>query len=533
MFGLRDEYDSNRESGSCNYTAYNTSRPLPSNIWDTQADCRTDAQNQGWDPNKCYQFTPCQGDWWKLGDPLLANDNTRYNDNNFRFIMFDGTYFNNGFGAAAERRIKWVFDNLPVTPEPPLPPPSSEKSIVLELNINDSGLSLLKSGFVVAPPPDNLPGEYSLTAKTFSTFGNMIGEYGFADPRIVQAELGYTGPFTLESANFTLVLPYFNRIGIVDIMDTETGALLLTVDLSAFASGENSAPVAVCKNVTVSADSSCQGIASIDNGSYDPDGDPITITQSPAGPYGLGSTLVTLTVTDSFGASSSCTGTVTVVDTTPPTVTVKTPQINVALQDGVIITAEASDACGLSGVYFSVRELGGTNGIPIGYENLPATLFGSTGEWDYNFDTTKLPDGYYVILAKAVDSNGNEGWSAPVPFSIRNWAVIKLLPASANNKAGRTMPVKFALRISSSVDPSTPFVYNENLAIKIYEASNPRNVLQTSLYGNTFTDYRIINISELYITNFKTLNTPAEYVVEIWRINKDWKVGSFTFKTVK
>jgi len=83
----------------------------------------------------------------------------------------------------------------------------------------------------------------------------------------------------------------------------------------------NQAPVAMCQNVTVSAGPNCTANASIDNGSFDPDGDTITLTQSPPGPYPLGNTLVTLTVTDSKGASSQCTATVTVVDNTPPAIT--------------------------------------------------------------------------------------------------------------------------------------------------------------------------------------------------------------------
>ena len=82
-------------------------------------------------------------------------------------------------------------------------------------------------------------------------------------------------------------------------------------------SAENQAPVAKCKDVIKSAGPSCEADASINNGSFDPDaGDTITLVQSPAGPYSLGSTPVTLTVTDSKGASSQCTGTVTVVDNT-------------------------------------------------------------------------------------------------------------------------------------------------------------------------------------------------------------------------
>lgn len=74
-------------------------------------------------------------------------------------------------------------------------------------------------------------------------------------------------------------------------------------------------PIALCRNVTVSADSNCQGIASVNTGSYHPDGDPITIVQTPSGPYNLGSTVVTLTVTDGSGTSTSCVGTVTVSGT--------------------------------------------------------------------------------------------------------------------------------------------------------------------------------------------------------------------------
>jgi hypothetical protein len=89
---------------------------------------------------------------------------------------------------------------------------------------------------------------------------------------------------------------------------------------TARANGENDPPVAVCQDVFLEADENCVADASVDGGSFDPDGDPITVVEAPSGPYPLGETTVRLIVTDDFGLSDSCVAVVTVVDTTQPTV---------------------------------------------------------------------------------------------------------------------------------------------------------------------------------------------------------------------
>jgi hypothetical protein len=83
----------------------------------------------------------------------------------------------------------------------------------------------------------------------------------------------------------------------------------------------NRIPVAICSNVVVSAGADCQAEASVDNGSFDADGDPITVSQVPPGPYPLGTNSVTLIVSDNHGASNSCSALVIVQDRTPPLLT--------------------------------------------------------------------------------------------------------------------------------------------------------------------------------------------------------------------
>lgn len=86
----------------------------------------------------------------------------------------------------------------------------------------------------------------------------------------------------------------------------------------------NQPPVAVCQNVTVCTDpGTCSAevsAADVDGGSYDPDGDPITLTIDPPGPYPLGITTVTLTVTDPLGEIDQCQATIEVIDCEAPAV---------------------------------------------------------------------------------------------------------------------------------------------------------------------------------------------------------------------
>jgi hypothetical protein len=231
---------------------------------------------------------------------------------------------------------------------------------------------------------------------------------------------------------------------------------------------------------------------------------------------------------DTSGNIENLHAAIVILDNTAPLVTIETPLEDEALQDGATFKVSAWDASAVASVTFSIQCAQG-NVISPEFQSMSPTL-SSDGKWTLHFDTTRLPDGFYLFVANGTDVLGNWGTTA-VHFSIRNWASIELLPASKSNKAGRTMPVKFSLRIVAAVDPAQPFVWNEELTIIIYEKDHPENILQTSTYGITARDYRIDPVNELYITNFQTLKTPTTYVVEIYR--KGMLIGSFEFSTVK
>ena len=281
------------------------------------------------------------------------------------------------------------------------------------------------------------------------------------------------------------------------------------------------------------------------SGSFDPSGDALTYAWTwsggsatgvaPAVVLPMGESVVTLTVSDDV-SSDTDTVVVQVIDSTGPTVVVTTPVADEAVQDGVTLTAHATDPSGVAAVTFSVHAAALGAGDLTGYEELVASRVAGApenGTWTAPFDSQELPDGYYTVLALARDAFGNESWSQRVAFSVRNWALVELLPSSARFQPGRTVPVKFSIRVSAAVDPLESFVYNEELEVRIYDIRALTQPLQVSHFGSSATDYRIDQAAEQYVVNFRTLKTPTTYLVQVWRPATGMLLGAFTFMTSK
>jgi hypothetical protein len=219
-----------------------------------------------------------------------------------------------------------------------------------------------------------------------------------------------------------------------------------------------------------------------------------------------------------------------------PAVKIVSPGPNGAVKGTPAFTAEATDDRPLAGVEFFLREVLVQEGVEtsedIGHNGLQATL-GEDGLFRHQFDTTVVPDDYYVLTAKATDANGNVRWSDPVRFSIKNWNVKEMYPGVRRFQAGRTIPIKFALRMDAVVDPGESFVYRQDLAIKaykltLYAAPQP---LQTFLFGPGVVNYRVAPEGQLYIANYDTGKVPGQYMFEVRRVRNDFLLGSFVIET--
>ncbi len=161
----------------------------------------------------------------------------------------------------------------------------------------------------------------------------------------------------------------------------------------------NKPPIAACKDIIVDLNSNGDISISADkvnNGSSDPDGDPITLSVNPA--YfdcsNVGANPVTLTATDSKGASNSCQATVTVQDKVAPTV--KTKNVTVQL-----------DASGKAAIAVSDVDNGSTDNCCIASRSISKSSF------------TCADVGQNPVTLTVTDCNGNSS-SAPATVTVQD-----------------------------------------------------------------------------------------------------------------
>ena len=177
----------------------------------------------------------------------------------------------------------------------------------------------------------------------------------------------------------------------------------------------NEPPVAVCKNLELNADSNCEAdvaASAFDGGSTDPDGDPLTFSVSPEGPYPLGMTSVTLTVEDGNGGVSTCAATVTVTDVTPPTIGVNNSAF--VNPGSVAIPGNFNSELGCAGdwqpdcpnieLVYDAGDLvwQGTFNIPAGYWEYKAAIDDS---WDENYGANATYFGPNIGLGLGAATN--------------------------------------------------------------------------------------------------------------------------------
>jgi hypothetical protein len=216
-----------------------------------------------------------------------------------------------------------------------LAPPALPNGAVPAIYVGTDGIlyAELFWGGVVAPlssaPRKVNDGAFHLVALTFDGKSESLYLDGTLLGSAPLTPTGYAGNYQYQiGTGFTLNWPagnggYFYFQGLIDEVEFFNRSLSATEVQAIFNAGsagkcKSLSPVAKCKNVTVTAGSAGTADASIDDGSFSPvPSNTITLAQAPKSPYPVGNTLVTLTVTDNHGASSQCTGTVTVSALTP------------------------------------------------------------------------------------------------------------------------------------------------------------------------------------------------------------------------
>jgi Bacterial Ig domain len=123
----------------------------------------------------------------------------------------------------------------------------------------------------------------------------------------------------------------------------------------------------------------------------------------------VGTNVITVIARDATGNSGTATLTVTLSDSTPPTVAVTAPTSGTTVTGAVTVSANASDNIGVAGVQFKV------DGANLGAEV-------TKPPYAITWNSATIADGTHVLAAVARDAAGNLGISAGATVTVANVA---------------------------------------------------------------------------------------------------------------
>jgi hypothetical protein len=201
VFGLADEYD---DSPNC-LTPYFRADPYP-NIFRTEEGC---ILNTNYYQGDCYEFTDCQGGWWKA-----QPENTTMN------------VLSRHWGGDGEPQVRYVLDQY-IDP----PPDDTRKAIIMHLHYSRQGVSANGVSVVYGDVPERVIRPEGMRIVSLNRSGETIDAFQIWHPAFVHLYDPF-GATWLEETDFGVVLPFMDDSMSVEIYDVATETLLGGVDLS-------------------------------------------------------------------------------------------------------------------------------------------------------------------------------------------------------------------------------------------------------------------------------------------------------------
>ncbi len=266
--------------------------------------------------------------------------------------------------------------------------PSNDDNIFFAaLNLR-AAAAIVGEGIVLgpSPAPDSDTGTpFTVTAKVQNDNGQPIANRLVTFTAFAGPHAGTTGT-ALTNASGNASFTYTGTAAGVDeikatFVDSQNNVQTSNTVIKRWILS-NHAPVAICQDVTRAVDAACVAHvqpAEIGGMSFDDDGDPLSFALNPGGPFALGDTGVTMTVTDIANTSDACTAVVTAIDEAAPTVACPAP-LSAECTGGTsapvnVPNATGADNCGNP----AIAGPAGTATYPLGSTALTFTATDGSG----------------------------------------------------------------------------------------------------------------------------------------------------------